>query len=94
MLTKLLEHLKTLHGEVDQALLCAELGISPDTLQNLLDLLARKGLITYPHLNSSTCQKAKPCLSNGKPCPGPEECNLVLLAPKQVSFLIQKTTPK
>ena len=94
MLTALLEILESRQGEIDQHQLCADLGISPDTLQNLLDLLVRKGRINSPQMAASACCPAKNCLSTGKTCPGPEACELVMLAPKQIKITLREPPAK
>jgi hypothetical protein len=93
VLTKLLKLLESHPGEIDQDQLCTELKITPDTLQNLLDLLVRKGRITPQQAVGALCAQTETCLTNGKTCPGPEECNLVMLAPRQISFTL-RTNPK
>ena len=88
MLTALLEKLKTHQGEIDQDQLCADLGISHETLQNLLDLLVRKGKITLADVTPESCSESGMCLSLGKNCPGPDACPLAMLAPRQMSITI------
>lgn len=91
MLTALLKILETCHGEIDIDQICAELGISPDTLQNLLDLLVRKGYLTLPQPARSTCTQKENCYATGRACPGPDACSLVFLAPRKVSLNIQES---
>lgn len=88
MLSQLLKLIESHQGELSRDELCAELGISLDTLQNLLDILARKGKIILSEGGLSACKAADTCLSSGRSCPGPEHCSLVLLAPKQFSIKI------
>ena len=88
MLSQLLKLIESHQGEMTREELCAELGISPDTLQNLLDILARKGKIFLSAGGLSACKAADSCLSSGRSCPGPEKCSLVLLAPRQFSVQI------
>jgi hypothetical protein len=91
MLTALLKILETCHGEIDTDQICAELSISPDTLQNLLDLLVRKGYITLPQPTGPTCTQKEICYVIGRACPGPDACSLVFLADQKVSFIFQES---
>ena len=93
MLARLLELLQSRQGEIDQHQLCAELGISPGMLQNYLDVLVRTRRISPYFTNGSACNQAATCLSSGKTCPGPEECPLVMVAPRQISFSLQEPSP-
>ena len=90
MLARLLELLQSRQGEIDQHQLCAELGISPVMLQNYLDVLVRTGRISPYSTHASACHQTETCLCSGKTCPGPEECPLVMLAPRQISFSLQE----
>ncbi|MFN2143831.1 MAG: FeoC-like transcriptional regulator [Anaerolineales bacterium] len=92
MLTELLRLIETHSGELSQKDLCTRLGISADTLQNLLDILVRKGRITLDKGGISACKAAETCFSTGKTCPGPEHCQLILLAPKQFIIKINPET--
>lgn len=88
MLSQLLKLIETHHGELSQDELCIQLNISPDTLQNLLDILARKGRITITEGRPFACKEGRACPSTNSRCPGPEHCALVLLTPKQFSVKI------
>ncbi|MCB2178889.1 FeoC-like transcriptional regulator [bacterium] len=88
MLSELLKLIETHHGDLSQDELCTELGISADTLQNLLDILVRKGRITLDKHGITACKADETCFSTGKICPGPEHCQLILLAPKQFTIKI------
>jgi len=92
MLTELLKLIETHPGELSRDEICVQLGISADTLQNLLDLLVRKGRITLDKEGISACKAGEACFSTGKSCPGPEHCRLILLAPKQFSVTINSGT--
>lgn len=92
MLSELLRLIESHHGELSQDELCAQLRISADTLQNLLDILVRKGRITLDKEGISACQAGESCFSIGKSCPGPEHCQLILLAPEQFSVKINHGT--
>ena len=88
MLTQLLNLIKTHHGELSQDELCNRLDIPADTLQNLLDILVRKGRITLDKAGIAACKSGEACFSTGKTCPGPQDCQLILLAPKQFTVKI------
>lgn len=92
MLTELLKLIETHPGELSRDELCTQLDISADTLQNLLDILIRKGRITLDKSEISACKSGEACFSTGKACPGPEHCQLILLAPKQFSVKINQRT--
>ena len=90
MLARLLKLLLARQGEIDQHQLCAELGISPEMLQNYLDVLVRTGRISPYQTGETACNQVETCLSSGKTCPGPEECPLAMLAPSQISITFQE----
>ena len=88
MLQRLLDVLEAHQGEITQEELCRTLGVSPESLTNMLDILQRKGRIKLDE--SLTCGSLDICPS-GKSCPGPEECDKVLLQPvRSFSFFNQK----
>jgi hypothetical protein len=76
MLSQLLTLIKE-KPELSHADLCQRLQISPEILQSMIDILIRKGKLTpetTPNCGSnSTCTQ--------KSCPGPDECELVLIKP-------------
>jgi hypothetical protein len=90
MLARLLKLLLARQGEIDQRQLCAELGISTVMLQNYLDVLVRTGRISPYQPGGTACNQAENCLSSGKTCPGPEECPLLMLAPRQISITFEE----
>lgn len=90
MLTTLLNLLETRHGEVNTDQICTELGITQDTLMNLLDLLLRKGYISKSQPEGSLCSQVESCISTGRGCPGPEDCTLVLLSHRKITFNLLK----
>ena len=89
MLSILMDHLETQQGEIDQEQLCTLMGISPETLQTLLDILVRKGRILLPEESTSACAHAEICPSNSLVCPGPESCSRILVTSKTISITIQ-----
>lgn len=97
MLSQLLRLIETHQGELSREDLCAELDISPDTLRNLLDILVRKEKIILTEGGLSSCKASDTCLSSGRICPGPDQCSLILLAPRQFSITLvtdeEKTQP-
>ena len=57
--------------------LCQRLEVSPETLQSMVDILIRKGKLTPDE--SPGCGDNTTCTQ--KSCPGPDECELVLIKP-------------
>lgn len=86
MFSELLALLQEHRGKISQEEICAKLEISPATLQNVIDILIRKGRIVIHENGLSACQAAETCPSTGGTCPGPQKCTLILLRPNQVSF--------
>ena len=76
MLSRLLTLIRE-EPELSHADLCQRLEISPQILQSMLDILIRKGKLAQDETpgcgGNSTCTQ--------KSCPGPDECELVLIKP-------------
>lgn len=77
MLIELHRILQAEGTEVSQAELCQRLDVSPETLQSMIDILIRKGKLKEAH--APTCGGTSTCAQ--KSCPGPEDCELVLIKP-------------
>lgn len=77
MLHQLFHLIKQEGAEISHAELCQRLEISPSYLQSMLDILIRKGKLEPEEAPScggnATCSQ--------KSCPGPEDCELVLIKP-------------
>ena len=77
MLSQLYKIIQQEGPEISHADLCQRMDISPDTLQSMIDILIRKGKLKPEETPScggnSTCTQ--------RSCPGPEDCELVLIKP-------------
>ncbi|MFN2146633.1 MAG: FeoC-like transcriptional regulator [Anaerolineales bacterium] len=76
MLSQLLSLLRE-EPDLSHANLCQRLQVSPETLQSMIDILIRKGKLKPEE--SPSCSGKTTCTQ--KVCPGPEECELVLIKP-------------
>jgi hypothetical protein len=71
MLSKLLELLGAYPNQLTQEQICAQLGVNPQSLKNMLDILVRKGrLTTIPP------QKDGGCSGSCRDCPIAQDCSL------------------
>ncbi len=77
MLQDLLDIIQTEGAEVTQAELCRRLEVTPNYLQSMIDILIRKGRLLPG--DAPTCGGSNSCTQRS--CPGPEECDLVLIKP-------------
>lgn len=77
MLAELLRLIREHGDKISHAELCEQLEIAPNTLQSMIDILVRKGKIKPD--DSPACGGSKTCTQ--KICPGPDECELVLIKP-------------
>lgn len=77
MLSQLLKIIQQEGPDLSHADLCQRLEISPETLQSMIDILIRKGRLQPEE--SPSCGGNNTC--SQKSCPGPEECELVLIKP-------------
>ena len=90
MFSELIALLQSHQGEISQEEICAKMDISPATLQNIVDILIRKGKIVIIENGISACQNAATCHTKGSACPGPQNCSLILLRPNQFTFKVSE----
>jgi hypothetical protein len=87
MLQDLLTIIQREEVEVSHADLCRRLGVSPDYLQSMIDILIRKGRLLPGEV--PTCGGNKTCTQCS--CPGPVDCELVLIKPVRKIRLADQT---
>lgn len=61
MLQQVLDHLGHHRGAISLEDLCADLGLSPQTAESLLDLLVRKGRLEELGLGAEACSSCEGC---------------------------------
>lgn len=71
MLGKLLELLGEYPNQLTQEQICAQLGVNPQSLQNMLDILVRKGRLT-----AASPQKDRGCSGSCRDCPIAQDCSV------------------
>ena len=87
MLKDLLAIIQQEGSEVSHADLCLRLEVSPDYLQSMIDILIRKGRLLPGE--APTCGGNETC--SQRSCPGPEDCELVLIKPVRDIRLAEDT---
>jgi hypothetical protein len=70
MLNNLLELLGEYPNQLTQEQICAQLGVNPQSLQNMLDILVRKGRLT-----AVSPQKDGGCSGSCRDCPIAQDCS-------------------